>query len=149
VQLRNIGRRAAIAAAATIAAGGLALGVAGAASAAPLPFPTADHLTLTYGGGTYTYTVNLHEQFVAPGEELITGTLRDTYEPHPLTLPVFGVQSGRVVVFSVSYPVFGPDAGSQGVRTFSGTEGVFGKVAGLWSETGSEGGAGTFTLARI
>jgi hypothetical protein len=111
--------------------------------------PAPDQLALTFQGNTYKYNVNLHETWVAPGVELISGTLRDTYEPVAINLPVHGVQFGNDAVISVQYPSSGPDAGSQGVRTFSGTVGLHGATSGNWSETGSEAGSGTFTLARI
>jgi hypothetical protein len=111
--------------------------------------PAPDQLKLVYDGTTYTYDVSLHEQFVAPGVELISGTLRDTYEPAAISLPVHGIQFGDDAVLSVKYPTSGIDAGDQGVRTFSGTVGLFGHVTGHWSETGTENGSGPFTLDRI
>lgn len=118
---------------------------------APAPhFRAPDQLKLTFQGNTYTYNVRLHEQWVAPGVVLVTGHLRDSYEPQAISLPVTGVIfDGNDVVLSVQYPATGTDAGNQGVRTFSGTVGPHGYVTGSWSETGSEAGSGPFTLDRI
>jgi hypothetical protein len=111
--------------------------------------PDPDNLVLTFDGNTYTYNTHLTLRWIAPGLLLVGGTLTDNYEPVHIKLPVHGVVFGNKVVFSVSYPTTGPDAGSQGVRTFSGVVGPFGHVAGAWSETGTEAGSGTFTLALI
>jgi hypothetical protein len=133
---------------------GVAASSASAATVAPAAVmsyraPAPDQLKLTYQGNTYTYNVQLREQWVAPGVEVISGHLTDTYEPQAISLPVHGVQFGNDAVFSVQYPATGPDAGSQGVRTFSGVVGPHGATSGNWSETGSEAGSGPFTLARI
>jgi hypothetical protein len=135
--------------AATIAA------TAGTASASevhhvmPVVHPThlngRNELKLVLNGTTYTYNVRFTSFNLGGGTSLIVGSLRDTYEPHAITLQVHGVQFGNDVVFSVVYPTTGPDAGNQGVRTFSGTI-VLGHVTGSWSETGTEAGAGTWSL---
>jgi hypothetical protein len=121
---------------------------------APAPAPSyhrmPDQLKLTFQGNTYSYNVHLRTQWVAPGIVLVRGHLTDAYEPQAISLPVSGVIfDGNDVVFSVQYPATGPDAGNQGVRTFSGTIGLHGHVTGNWSETGSEAGSGLFTLDRI
>ncbi len=108
-----------------------------------------NEVVLTFNGNTYTYHVQFRTQIVREhgGKvELLTGTLRDTYEPSAISLPITGVINGNHVTFSVSYPRYGVDAGNQGVRTFSGTIRNFGHVSGNWSETGSEGGSGTWYL---
>jgi hypothetical protein len=112
-----------------------------------LPLPNT--LTLTFNGSPFAYNVHINLRFVAPGLLLVGGTLTDNFEPVSLKLPIHGVLFGNKVVFSVSYPTTGPDAGSQGVRTFSGVVGPFGHVTGLWSETGTEAGSGAFQLTRI
>jgi hypothetical protein len=148
---------AGIASAALLGGGALAVAAtsASAAVAAPAslvayhPAPSPDQLKLQFEGNTYTYNVNLREVRVAPGTELVFGMLRDSYEPHAINLPVDGVQFGNDVVISVQYPSTGPDAGNQGVRTFSGVVGPHGHVTGSWSETGTEAGSGAFTLDRI
>jgi hypothetical protein len=109
-----------------------------------------DQLKLTFQGNTYSYNVHLRTQWVAPGVVLVRGHLTDAYEPQAISLPVTGVIfNGNDVVLSVQYPATGPDAGNQGVRTFSGTIGLHGAVSGNWSETGTEAGSGAFTLDRI
>lgn len=159
MQLRHRITRIGIALGATAGAGLLALALAGPASASTakphLPLPFSDTLTLTSGGSTFVYRVHLHETPVGPwwdptSVELITGTLRDTYEPVPISLPVYGVEfdHGKVVI-SVSYPTTGVDAGGQGVRTFSGQElgfGPFSPVKGTFTETGPNMESGPFTL---
>lgn len=111
-----------------------------------------NEVVLTYDGSTYTYQVQFRTLLLRGPHgtkvELLTGKLTDAYEPVPLTMPLSGIISGNHVVFSVSYPAKGPDAGNQGVRTFSGTINRHsGKVTGTWSETGSEAGSGPFYLA--
>jgi hypothetical protein len=148
---------AGIASAALLGGGALAVAAtsASAAVAAPAslvayhPGFNPDELKLQFEGNTYTYNVNLREVRVAPGVELVFGTLRDTYEPHAINLQVDGVQFGNDVVISTQYPTTGPDAGNQGDRTFSGVVGPHGHVTGSWSETGTEDGSGAFTLDRI
>ena len=103
-----------------------------------------NQVALTYQGSTYKYAVQFRTQQVygqlwGQRDELLTGRLTDSYLPG--ILPVNGVIFGNHVVFSVVYP------GVQGVRTFSGTIGDHGRVAGTWTETGSEAGSGPFTLA--
>jgi hypothetical protein len=161
---RSIGRRFLTAAAITLGILGLAGGAAGAASASVthphIPPPSAcratmfshDRLTLTDGTTNFVYRVNLHLTPAGPifnPVEVVSGALCDTYEPIPIALPVHGVVFGDNVVFSVAYPSTGPDAGDQGVRTFSGVIGPWGQVSGSWSETGTEAGSGPFTLDRI
>jgi hypothetical protein len=113
----------------------------------------SDNLSLTFGTTTFNYQVRLHETNVGPwwsGVKVISGTLCDPYEPvQPAIFQVHGVQFGNDAVFSVQYPTTGPDAGNQGIRSFAGNVGLFGHTAGHWSETGTEGGSGPFTLARI
>jgi hypothetical protein len=142
----------------TVAAVAVPVGVAATSASAATVAPAAvmsyrvpapDQLKLTYQGNTYTYKVQLREQWVAPGVEVISGHLTDTYEPVAINLPVHGIQFGNDAVLSVSYPTTGPDAGNQGVRTFSGVVGLHGATSGNWSETGTEAGSGPFTLDRI
>lgn len=137
-----------------------ATGASAATTNVPKPLPAAcrtmtfnsDKLTLIDSGSPFNYQMRLHLTPVGPwwtGVSVVSGTLCDTYEPVTLVLPVHGIVFGRNVVISVQYPSVGPDAGTQGVRTFSGVIGPFGHVIGSWTETGTEAGAGTFTLARI
>lgn len=124
-------------------------------SPSPLPVTcrSRDKITLTFNGHQFRYPVVLRLTPLRPffsGNVLVTGTLCDTYEAVPLVLNVHGlIFGGDATVFSVRYPTVGVDAGPQGVRTFSGLVGPFGHVIGSWSETGSENGAGPFSLGRI
>jgi hypothetical protein len=106
----------------------------------------SNHVEAVYLGSTFTYSVTFR-QFGS----CLTGTLTDPY--FPTTGPIFGTVFGNHVIFSFRYP-----SGSiQGTRTYIGTIhrlgrfGRFGRsgaVSGTWSETGSENGSGTFTLAK-
>lgn len=138
----------------------LASGASAATTNHPAPLPRAcathsfrsDDLRLNLGASTFHYQVRLRIQpeLFQRGVFAVNGTLCDTNEPIPLVLPVHGVLFGHgVVVLSVVYPTVGPDAGNQGVRTFSGVIGPHGQVNGTWSETGTEAGTGPFHLARI
>lgn len=93
-----------------------------------------------YLGNTYTYKVTF-KQFGS----CLGGTLTDSYFlPAGTSGPVFGTINRNHVTFSFRYP-----SGSvQGTRTFTGTINRWGFVSGTWSETGTEMGTGTFTLAR-
>jgi hypothetical protein len=96
-----------------------------------------NHVEAVYQGTTYTYSVTF-KQFGS----CLTGTLTDGY--YPTTGPIFGTVSKNHVVFSFRYP-----SGSvQGLRTYNGYINRWGAVSGTWSETGSENGSGTFTLAK-
>lgn len=95
----------------------------------------SNQVKLVYQGVTYTYKV----QFRQLGNQLF-GTLTDSYLPG--TLPVNGLVNGGNVMFYVSY------GGVQGDRAFIGNIGTHGAVSGNWTETGSEQGSGTFTLAH-
>jgi hypothetical protein len=150
-----------------IAAGAIAgsVALAGGASAATTNVPAphlpaacqthvrgSDNLQLTFDNQTFRYQVRLRLSpvFFQRGVLVVSGTLCDTNEPVPLVLPVHGVIFGHgIAILSVVYPTVGPDAGNQGVRTFSGVIGPHGSVAGTWSETGTEAGSGPFTLQRI
>ena len=149
-------QRITAAVAAFVAAAGLSVaGLAATANAATPPANPGHHATceldgrnvvsLTYLGTTYNYPA----VFETARDGLVTGWLHDGYEPVPLNLPVNGVaiKSGRDcdVVFSVVYPDHGPDAGNQGVRTFSGAL-DHRHLAGAVSETGTEDLAVPFSL---
>ena len=142
---------------AALAGGGAATAAAAsAATAAPAATMSAHYqishqwrlngpnqVKLTYQGTAYSYKVLFRTQQVygqqrGQQDELLTGTLTDSYLPG--TLPVNGVVFGNHVVFSVVYP------GAQGVRTFSGAIDRHGSVSGSWTETGSEAGSGPFAL---
>jgi len=145
---------AGLAIAAGLVAGGT--GVASAATTAPATHSTnpfghgcnpfqREHWNLNghnkveavFQGQIFTYSVTFR-QFGG----CLSGTLTDGF--FPVTGPVFGTINRNHVTFSFKYP-----AGSvQGTRTFTGTINWFGFVSGTWSETGSENGTGTFTLAR-
>ena len=90
-----------------------------------------------YLGTTYTYSVTF-KQFGG----CLTGTLTDSY--FPTTGPISGTVVKNNVTFSFQYP-----SGSvQGTRTYTGTINRHGDLSGTWSQTGSQGGGGTFTLAK-
>ena len=90
-----------------------------------------------FQGKTYTYDVTF-KQFGS----CLSGTLTDGY--FPVTGPISGTVKRNHVTFSFTYP-----SGSiQGTRTYTGTINRWGAVSGTWSETGSENGSGTFTLAK-
>lgn len=142
----------------------LATGASAATTGQPTPAPThlpracavhtraSDNLQLNLGVSNFNYQVRLRitPELFQRGVYAVNGTLCDTNEPIPLVLPVHGVLFGHgVVVLSVVYPSVGPDAGNQGVRTFSGVIGPFGQVNGAWTETGTEAGSGLFHLQRI
>lgn len=103
-------------------------------------------LELQFNGSTFKYRVRFFEYPIAPETWAVYGTLHDGYEPFPIYLPVHGVQFDNVVVFQVNYPTSGPDKGDQGTRQFIGTIDNSGNVSGTWSETGTEGGSGTWDL---
>jgi hypothetical protein len=132
-------------------AGGLAASSAGPAAAAtaaavkpafPIPgpweFTGSNTIDLTYGGSTFTYKTWTTED----AEGVITGWLYDKYLPG--FLMIHGIVTGRVVLFEVTYPGADP----QGTRAFDGTISWGGHVSGVWTETGSEAGSGTFTLVK-
>ncbi len=90
-----------------------------------------------YQGQTYTYSVTF-KQFGS----CLWGSLTDGY--YPTTGPVYGTVYRNHVTFTFKYP-----AGSvQGTRTYTGKINWWGAVSGTWSETGTENGSGTFTLAK-
>lgn len=120
-----------------------------------------------YMGQTYSYSVTFKQV-----GNCLSGTLTDSYYSPPTTGPISGTIKGNHVTFSFTYP-----SGSvQGTRTFNGYihprfyrhyyrhwvwngyrwvlkwtfrwESRLGFVSGTWSETGSEMGHGTFTLAK-
>jgi hypothetical protein len=70
------------------------------------------------------------------------GTLSDPL--FPTSGPIRGFVFGNHVVFSFRYP----HGSIQGLRTFIGTIDRHGDVSGNWTETGSEHGTGTWSLAR-
>jgi hypothetical protein len=149
---------AGLAVAAGLVAGGA--GVASAATVTPAANTTAnnfghgcnpwqrEHWNLNgrnkveavYLGNTYTYKVTF-KQFGS----CLTGTLTDGYYlPNGTTGPIWGTINKNHVTFSFAYP-----SGSvQGIRTYTGTINRWGAVSGNWTQTGSQGGGGTFTLAR-
>jgi hypothetical protein len=160
--MRGISRTVLRTCAGLAVAAGLVAGGAGVASAATVT--PAAHTSTTFGHGcnpfqrqhwnlngrnkveavylgtTYTYKVTF-KQFGG----CLTGTLTDTYyQPTAATGPVFGTINRNHVTFSFTYP-----SGSvQGTRTYTGTINRWGAVSGNWTQTGSQGGGGTFTLAR-
>jgi hypothetical protein len=163
---------AGLAAAAALVVGGA--GVAGAATTSPATATTShgyncnpwqrevwnlngsNTVEAVYQGTTYSYSVTFKQYGSCLG-----GTLTDS--GYPTTGPIHGVISGNHVTFSFAYP-----SGSvQGTRTFDGyihphwyrhwywhngwhfwwTFKV-GTLSGNWSETGTENGSGTFSLAN-
>jgi hypothetical protein len=101
---------------------------------------TWNRMTVTLNGTTYTgYWLYLQSH----RDGLLTGWVYDgnsDTEGVPGYLPVRGSISGGVVVFEVGYPTGDP----QGVRAFVGTISG-GTVSGNWTETGTEGGTGTWS----
>jgi hypothetical protein len=96
-----------------------------------------NHVEAVYQGSTFTYSVTFRQY-----GGCLTGTLTDPY--YPTRGPIHGTVYRNHVTFTFTYP-----AGSvQGTRTFVGTINRWGSVSGTWSETGSENGSGTFTLAK-
>jgi len=96
---------------------------------------------LVYGTGNYTYGVDIRQD-----GSCIRGTLTDLGIPNgPTTGPIRGTIVGNQITFSFQYTYAGE---IQGTRTFSGFIGRSGAVNGNWSETGSEGGHGTWSLAN-
>ena len=93
---------------------------------------------LSYGTSTYTYSVH----FVQRGS-CLSGSLTDTgLMPGEQTGPIHGTVVRNQVTFSFTYPT-----GFQGTRTFTGSIDRRGHVSGTWSETGSEAGSGSWSLA--
>ena len=96
---------------------------------------------LNYKGTTYTYAVHFTQHGSCVG-----GTLTDTGIPNgPQTGPITGTIVRNHVVFSFTYTYTGE---VQGTRTFNGYVSPWGHVSGTWSETGSEDGSGTWSLAN-
>jgi hypothetical protein len=62
--------------------------------------------------------------------------------PGEQTGPIHGTVVRNQVTFSFKYPT-----GFQGTRTFNGYIDGRGHVSGTWSETGSEAGSGSWSLA--
>ena len=146
---------AGLAVAAGLVAGGA--GVASAATTSPTTAQSNHHpacnpwarerwnlngnnkVNAVYLGTTYTYSVTFKQAGSCLG-----GTLTDTYYAGTATGPIWGTVNKNSVTFSFAYP-----SGSvQGTRTFTGTINRWGAVSGTWSETGSEQGSGTWTLAK-
>ena len=74
----------------------------------------------------------------------LRGWLTDGYyQPHPVTLAIYGTVFKNHITFSVRYP----DT-TRALRTFTGTIGKWGKVSGTWSEKGTLNESGTWTLAE-
>jgi hypothetical protein len=95
---------------------------------------------LHLNGTTYDYAVHFNQQ-----GSCLSGWLKDTYIPNNYNeyLPLHGTVFRNHVTFSVTYTYPGE---IQGTRTFTGTIGYWGWVSGTWSETGSEGGSGNWSL---
>jgi hypothetical protein len=91
----------------------------------------------TYLGGNFTYSVTFKQT-----GSCLSGTLTDSL--FPTTGPIRGTVNKNYITFSFRYP----SSGSQGTRTFHGTINKWGAVGGYWSETGTEHGSGTWTLAK-
>jgi hypothetical protein len=91
---------------------------------------------LTYKNSPFTYAVTIKQK-----GGCLTGTLTDSGVP--TTGPITGTVKGDDVTFSFTYPT----NSIQGKRTFTGTISHHGAVSGTWSESGTEAGTGTWTLA--
>ena len=88
-----------------------------------------------------TQTFNYPVDFTQRGG-CLGGTLSDPL--FPTSGPIHGFVFGNHVTFSFRYP----QGSIQGTRTFTGFIDRHGDVSGTWSETGSENGTGTWSLAR-
>jgi hypothetical protein len=98
-------------------------------------------VNLTFdGNSSFTYSVHFYQR-----GSCLSGWLKDTYIPNNYNeyLPIHGTVFQNHVTFSVAYTYPGSD---QGTRTFDGYIDWSGKVSGKWSETGTEGGSGTWSL---
>jgi hypothetical protein len=91
---------------------------------------------LTYQNKPFTYAVTIKQK-----GGCLTGTLTDS--GFPTTGPIKGTVNGDNITFSFTYPT--PSV--QGKRTFTGTINHHGAVSGTWSESGTEQGTGSWTLA--
>ena len=96
-------------------------------------------VVVTLKGSTMTFSYPVH--FVQRGG-CLSGTLTDPF--FPTSGPIHGTVFGRHVRFSFTYP----NGSIQGKRTFTGKIDRHGDVSGTWSETGSENGTGTWSLAK-
>jgi len=104
-----------------------------------------NQLKLVYDNATYTYTywvlLSQHR------DGLLTGCVYDSYlaaEGQYGWLAVHGDVADNVVQFEVTHPA----GDRQGSRAFIGTISGTGALPGIWDETGSEAGAGTFSLVN-
>jgi len=96
-------------------------------------------VVVTLKGSSMTFSYPVH--FVQRGG-CLSGTLTDPF--FPTSGPIHGTVFGRHVRFSFTYP----NGSVQGKRTFTGKIDRHGDVSGTWSETGSENGTGTWSLAK-
>jgi len=92
-----------------------------------------------WNGGTLTYTVTFKQT-----GSCLSGTLTDPYYAGTATGPIWGTVYGSNVTFSFKYPT----GSIQGTRTFTGTIYRGYVVSGKWTETGSEGASGSWSLAN-
>jgi len=94
---------------------------------------------LWFNSTEYTYAVHFDQR-----GGCLSGTLTDTGLPAgEQYLHISGAVVRNQVTFSVNYPT-----DFQGTRTFHGYVDQWGHVSGNWSETGSEAGSGTWSLAN-
>ena len=113
------------------------------------PFCNPHHLELFNFNGDNTVVATIHGStaiFKYPVHfrqrgSCLRGTLTDPF--FPTSGPIFGIVVRHFVRFSFRYP----PGSVQGTRTFVGHIDRDGDVAGTWSETGSENGTGTWSLA--
>lgn len=146
-----IGRRTlavAVTAAAALGGSAAAMGTANAATPASMHksmhCDTRQHWTLSgrntveavYQGSTFSYPAKFFQS-----RTFLGGKLTDPY--YPTTGPIAGQVKGNCVTFAFRYP----KGSVQGTRTYDGTISRHGRVSGTWSQTGSQGGGGTWTLA--
>jgi hypothetical protein len=108
---------------------------------APL-FGTWHKMTVTLNGTTYTgYWVYM----VRHTDGALTGWLYDGNQDTvgvPGYLPLHGDASGDVIQFNAKYPAGDP----QGDRAFVAINTPGSLLSGIWQETGSEAGSGTFAF---
>jgi hypothetical protein len=103
---------------------------------------TVDY-SFTNGKGPTDQTYAVH--FEQRGS-CLSGTLTDNNIPYSVkTGPIYGTVVRNEVTFSYTYTYPGSN---QGTRIFTGYVDRWGNVSGTWTETGTEGGIGTWSLAH-
>lgn len=107
---------------------------------------TPNYIDIPWAGTHYLYNVTFSQS-----GSVLTGTLNDPYYPpdnptypnYPATGPINGIIDGDDVTFTFDYPLDSP----QGLRTYIGVIDAAGNLNGNWTEDGSEGASGTFSVS--